>query len=102
MANRSYDYRRYKRYVKGIKRIRGDRAQHGNDHSCECFCPRPTREGRRFARFADTPRTAGLDVLQCGIGTLADNHHVPSVNWEVAHQFHRDRACIKGIFFERQ
>jgi hypothetical protein len=39
------------RYVKGIRRIREDRAEHGSDHSCPCFRP----DGRTFDRFADTP-----------------------------------------------
>ena len=56
--NRDYNYRRYKRYVKGIKRIREDRAQHGNDHSCDCFCPDTDKgRGQTFSRFADYPKS---------------------------------------------
>jgi hypothetical protein len=57
MVNRSWNYRRHKRYVKGIRRIRTDRAEHGDDHSCECFCPDAQHgKGAVFARFADTPK----------------------------------------------
>jgi hypothetical protein len=56
MMNRSWDYRHHKRYVKGIKRIREDRAEHGDDHSCPCFFS-DAQKGRGviFSRFADTP-----------------------------------------------
>ena len=79
MANRSYDYRRYKRYVKGIKRIREDRAQHGDDHSCECFCPNADKgKGAVFARFADTPKDCGAWMCSnAARGRWEDNHHVP-------------------------
>lgn len=43
--------RQFTRQVKGMRRIREDRAQHGNDHSCPCF----GKDGRTFSRFADTP-----------------------------------------------
>lgn len=54
--SRTRTERRYQRYVKGIRRIREDRAQHGNDHGCLCF-ERDAQRGRGevFAYFADTP-----------------------------------------------
>jgi hypothetical protein len=80
MANRSYDYRRYKRYVKGIKRIREDRDQHGNDHSCACFCPDADKgKGAVFARFADTPKICSCWRMcsNAAAGPWEDNHYVP-------------------------
>ena len=79
MANRSYDYRRYKRYVNGIKRIRGDRAQHGSDHSCECSCPTAEKgRGSVFARFADTPKHCQAWMCSnSASGPWEDNHYVP-------------------------
>lgn len=66
MANRSYEYRRHKRYVKGIRRIKQDRAEHGDAWIrpggeavvvCECFeADAEHGRGRTFARFADTPK----------------------------------------------
>lgn len=53
--NRTYAARRYNRYIKGARRIRADRAQHGNDRRCECFQAGDGR-GRIFARFADHPK----------------------------------------------
>lgn len=52
--NRSYSERRHNRHVKGMRRIKEDRAQHGNDHSCSCFDT--SGRGRDFARFADYPK----------------------------------------------
>jgi hypothetical protein len=79
MANRSYDYRRYKRYVKGIKRIHIDRAQHGNDHSCACFCPDADQgRGPVFALFADTPKHCQAWMCSnAAAGPWEDNHYVP-------------------------
>ena len=57
MSNRDYNYRQHKRYVKGIRRIRADRAEHGDDHSCLCFCPDADKgRGYIFSVFADTPK----------------------------------------------
>lgn len=42
------------RHNKGMKRIKEDRAQHGNDHSCACFDT--NGKGAVFARFADHPQ----------------------------------------------
>lgn len=67
MANRSYEFRRHKRFVKGIKRIKIDRAEHGDgvwvrpngeaEIVCECFSDDATKgRGKTFARFADTPK----------------------------------------------
>lgn len=57
MANRSWDYRKHKRFVKGTRRIKQDRMEHGNDRSCDCFCPDIDKgRGATFARFADTPK----------------------------------------------
>jgi hypothetical protein len=50
--NRTRAERRYNRYVKAMRRIRGDRAEHGSDLRCSCFDP----DGREFARFADHPK----------------------------------------------
>jgi hypothetical protein len=50
--NRTRAERRYNRYVKGMRRIREDRAQHGSDLWCECFDP----DGRVFSQFADNPQ----------------------------------------------
>lgn len=51
---RSYNERKYKRFIKGMNRIKRDRAQHGNDHSCECF--KTKGQGKEFSRFADNPQ----------------------------------------------
>lgn len=51
---RDWAERRWNRYVKGMRRIREDRAQHGNDHSCACF--ETSGRGAIFARFADHPQ----------------------------------------------
>ena len=79
MANRSYGYRRHTRYVKGIKRIREDRAQHGNDHSCACFCPSADKgKGAVFARFADYPKHCGCwRCSNAAKGPWEDTHYVP-------------------------
>lgn len=50
------------RRTKGMKRIKEDRAQHGNDHSCGCF--NTSGRGAEFARFADYPTVCSCDV--CG------------------------------------
>jgi hypothetical protein len=48
--------RRAARYVKGLRRLRVDRAEHGEDHSCPCFDEDAGRgRGQIFARFADHP-----------------------------------------------
>jgi hypothetical protein len=50
--NRTRAERRYNRYIKGMRRIREDRAEHGSDLGCSCFDP----DGKVFARFADHPK----------------------------------------------
>ena len=50
--NRPRAERRDNRYVKAMRRLREDRAQHGSDHSCPCFNP----DGRELSRWADTPK----------------------------------------------
>lgn len=52
---RSYNERKHNRFVKGIRRIKEDMAQHGADHSCQCF-EAVKGKGRVFSRFADTPK----------------------------------------------
>lgn len=48
--------RRWQRTVKGWRRLRVDRQEHGTDRTCACFGdPNPAVWGRTFARFADTP-----------------------------------------------
>lgn len=55
--NRDYNYRKAKRYTKGIKRLKADRAEHGADRSCPCFCSNAgAGKGKIFARFADYPK----------------------------------------------
>lgn len=67
--NRSWDYRQYKRYVKGIKRIKIDRAEHGEDTGCPCFCEDATHgRGKEFSRFADTPVSCSNSFC-CGFDT---------------------------------
>jgi hypothetical protein len=75
MANRSYNYRRYQRYIKGMRRLRADRAEHGDAFwvnsrgeaqiTCACFEPDAGHgKGAIFARFADYPKDcscAGCD-----------------------------------------
>lgn len=46
--------RRRARYLKGMRRIHEDRAEHGTDRSCPCFTA--NGRGRVFARFADHPK----------------------------------------------
>jgi hypothetical protein len=48
--------RRTARYTKGLRRLRVDRAEHGDYFGCACF-DREARDGRGrvFARFADYP-----------------------------------------------
>jgi len=58
---RSYNERRWSRHVKGMRRIRADRAEHGNTPpgwvQCDCFSDDATHgRGATFARFADTPQ----------------------------------------------
>jgi hypothetical protein len=50
--NRTRAERRYNRYVKAMRRIHEDRAQHGSDLHCSCFDP----DAKEFARFADHPK----------------------------------------------
>lgn len=71
MANRDWNYRRYKRYIKGIRRIKEDRAQHGTTTlnrkwTCDCFCDEADHgKGATFSRFADYPANcAGLCCSQ--------------------------------------
>jgi hypothetical protein len=57
MANRTWNERRWNRFVHATRRMKEDRAQHGNDFldtkfECECFHP----DGRTFSRFADHPK----------------------------------------------
>jgi hypothetical protein len=64
--NRTYNERKHKRFVKGMKRIKEDRAQHGRDHSCPCFSQQASRgKGAEFARFADTPKVCSNSTC-CG------------------------------------
>ena len=53
---RNYNERKHYRHVKGMRRIKEDRAQHGNDRRCPCFSAQADKgKGPEFARFADTP-----------------------------------------------
>ena len=53
---RSYEERRHNRKVKGLRRVREDRAQHNGDKSCPCFADEVLDgRGATFARFADHP-----------------------------------------------
>jgi len=62
---RNQAYRRFKRFVKGMRRIKEDRQQHGNDRSCECFSVDAEQgKGKTFARFADTPKNCSCTM--CG------------------------------------
>lgn len=54
LMNRSYPERKHNRYVKGMRRIKEDRAQHGNDHRCPCFAA--NGRGKVFSDFADNPQ----------------------------------------------
>lgn len=55
---RSYSERRHNRKVKGMRRVREDRAEHGGRETlCECFSPETDRgRGAVFATFADHPK----------------------------------------------
>jgi hypothetical protein len=79
MSNRDYAYRKYKRYVKGINRIREDRAQHGDERSCPCFCSDADRgKGAVFAQFADTPKNCSCWMCSAGAwGPWEESHFVP-------------------------
>jgi len=58
--NRDYNFRKAARFKKGIKRLKEDRAEHGSDTSCQCFCSDAGRgKGKIFARFADYPKHCG-------------------------------------------
>lgn len=49
--------RRYSRYVKGMRRIKEDRMEHGDSRVCSCFDPEVDRaRGRTFSYFADNPQ----------------------------------------------
>lgn len=57
MANRPYSYRAHKRFVKGMRRIKIDRAEHGGSRWCECFCSDADKgKGELFDRFANHPK----------------------------------------------
>lgn len=63
---KNYADRRYARHVKGMRRLRQDRAEHGSDHSCPCFALEADQgRGSEFSRFADTP-TLCSDPGCCG------------------------------------
>jgi hypothetical protein len=53
------------RLTKGMRRIHEDRAEHGSDHSCDCFSA--NGRGKVFARFADYP--ASCSCMLCSNGT---------------------------------
>ncbi len=54
---RTYDERRHNRYVKGMRRLREDRQQHGASRLCSCFdADASSGRGAVFDRFADTPQ----------------------------------------------
>lgn len=57
---RNYDERRWNRYIKGIRRVREDRMEHGGSKfglACPCFGDEVTHgRGAIFDRFADTPQ----------------------------------------------
>lgn len=54
--NRGYTYRRHKRYVKGMRRLKEDRMQHDGEKTCPCFDEEADRgRGIFFDGFADTP-----------------------------------------------
>ena len=56
MRNRAE--RRYNRYVKGLRRLKKDRNQHGGDLDCPCFDDDASKgHGRVFAIFADYPKS---------------------------------------------
>jgi hypothetical protein len=67
-AMRTRADRRWNREVKAWRRIKEDRAQHGQSSAsqdCPCFGDEdPAIWGRTFARFADTPKTCGC--WMCG------------------------------------
>ncbi len=73
--NRDFNFRRHQRYVKGIRRLRDDRAKHGGAPKfpdatdrldCECLSEEAGRGvGADFARFADTP-TRCSNPFCCG------------------------------------
>jgi hypothetical protein len=79
--NRSYDERKHNRHYKGMRRIREDRAQHGNDHSCLCF--KTNGWGKVFSRFADNPQVCSKEC--CGNqrkyeGLTIQEEKGPSIN----------------------
>lgn len=66
MTTRNYADRHWSRRVKGMRRMREDRAQHGEDHSCPCFDSEAQRgRGRTFSDFADTPKRCSSPTC-CG------------------------------------
>lgn len=57
--------RRHNRYLKGLKRLKEDRNQHGRDLSCPCFEEQAGHgRGKIFARFADYPQICSCNM--CG------------------------------------
>jgi hypothetical protein len=82
------------RYVKGIRRIRLDRAEHGgsDDFSCPRFCEDATHgRGALFARFADYPKNCGCWV--CSSEAWAPwewARFVPTLESEAADDGERD------------
>jgi len=63
MGNYNYAIRRYNRYVKAMRRLREDRAEHGgydlgpyDRFVCDCFLMEDKQtNGKTFSRFADYP-----------------------------------------------
>ena len=75
--------RRYDRYVKGMRRIKEDRAQHGEDHSCPCFDT--SGKGYTFSMFADTPKRCGKSCCKVRnwAGDTRQEKRAPTVkDWE--------------------
>lgn len=79
MSNRNYDYRQAKRYAKGLKRIREDRAQHGADQHCPCFEAEVDKgKGKVFDRFATTPKDCNHWICSSRAkGKWAESHFIP-------------------------
>lgn len=53
MGKKDRAQRQYDGFVHAMRRIKEDRAQHGNDHSCSCFEP----DGQTLSRFANHPKS---------------------------------------------
>lgn len=86
--NRSWSYRRHTRYIKGIKRLRLDRAEHGGegDFPCPCFGEDASHgRGAVFARFADYPKNCQCWMCSSAAwGPWEEGRFVPTVRSEAA------------------